>query len=154
MTRVQMPQFVKIPVTADCPNHTRSNITAGNHGMVIDEPRSRHGNDEGMLPLQALMASLASCTHVVANQIASELGIVFRDSHIAIEGTFDTRCYTGVAKVDPPFPEIDMTVTLATDATDAQLEDLKEQLRWRCPVAATFSGAGTKINETWNVSPP
>jgi putative redox protein len=153
MARVKMPQFVKIPVTADCSNPTRSDISAGKHSMIIDEPESRHGKDEGMLPLQALMASLASCTHVVANQIASELGIVFRDSHIAITGTFDTRCYTGEAKVDPPFPEIDLTVTLATDATDAQLEDLKQQLRWRCPVAATFSGAGTKINEIWNVSP-
>lgn len=153
MARVQMPQFVKIPVTAECPNPTRSDITAGNHSMIIDEPTSRHGNDEGMLPLQALMASLASCTHVVANQIASELGIIFRDSHIAVTGKFDTRCYTGETKVDPPFPEIEMTVTLATDATEAQLEDLKTQLRWRCPVAATFSGAGTRINETWNVTP-
>jgi putative redox protein len=143
----------QIPVTADCPNPTRSNIAAGKHTIIIDEPTSCNGNDEGMLPLSALMASLASCTRVVANQIASELGIVFRDSHIAVRGTFDTRCYTGEARGDPPFPEIDMTVTLATDATDEQLDDLKEQLRWRCPVAATFSGAGTKINETWNVTP-
>ena len=153
MARVQMPQFVKIQVTADCQNPTRSDITAGNHTIIIDEPASRHGNDEGMLPLQALMASLASCTHVVANQIASELGIVFRDSHIAVAGKFDTRCFTGETPVDPPFPEIDMIVTVATDATEAQLEDLKAQLRWRCPVAATFSGAGTKINEVWDVTP-
>ena len=66
MTRVQMPQFVKIPVTAECPNPTRSDITAGNHTMIIDEPASRHGNDEGMLPLQALMASLASCAILLA----------------------------------------------------------------------------------------
>ena len=32
------------------------------------------------------MASLASCTHVVANQIASELGIDFRDSYITATG--------------------------------------------------------------------
>jgi hypothetical protein len=51
MEPVQMPQFVKIPVTADCPNPTRSDITAGNHRMIIDERTSRHGNDEGMLPL-------------------------------------------------------------------------------------------------------
>ena len=98
MARVQMPQFVWIPVPAGCPNPTRSDITAGKQRIVIDEPTSRHGNDEGMLPLQALMASLASCTLVVANQIASELGIVFRDSHNAMTGTFDTRCYTGEAK--------------------------------------------------------
>lgn len=152
MARVQMPQFVKIPVTAECPNPTRSNITAGKHNLVIDEPPSRHGNDAGMLPLQALMAAFASCTNVVANQIASELGIVFRDSDIAVTGTFDTRCFTGETPVDPPFPEIDMSVTVATDATPAQLENLKAQLRWRCPVAATFIGAGTKINETWNVT--
>ena len=135
-----------------CPNPTRSDITAGNHTMIIDEPASRHGNDEGMLPLQALMASLASCTHVVANQIASELGIAFRDSHIAVTGKFDTRCFTGETPVNPPFPEIDMTVTVETDGTEAQLEDLKAQLRWRCPVAATFSGAGTKISEVWNIT--
>jgi len=154
MAKVKMPQFVKIPVTATCPNPTRSNITAGNHTMIIDEPASRHGNDEGMLPLQALMAALASCTHVVANQIASELGITFRDSDIAATGKFDTRCYTGEARVDPSFPEIDLTITLETDATDEQLEDLKEQLRWRCPVAATFACAGTKINEVWEVTRP
>ena len=151
MVQVQMPQFVTIPVAAECPNPTRSDITAGRHRLVIDEPPSRHGNDEGMLPLQALMASLASCTHVVANQIASELGISFRDSHIAVRGKFDTRCFTGAAKVSPPFPEIELTVTLKTDADEAQLEDLKAQLRWRCPVAATFAAAGTRINETWVV---
>ena len=91
MAKVKMPQFVKIRVTSSCPNPTRSDITAGNHTMLIDEPASRHGNDEGMLPLQALMAALASCTHVVANQIASELGITFRDSDIAATGKFDTR---------------------------------------------------------------
>jgi putative redox protein len=154
MAQVKMPQFVNIPVTAQCPNPTRSDITAGSHTMVIDEPPSRHGNDDGMLPLQALMAALASCTHVVANQIASELGVTFRDSHIAVTGKFDSRCFTGISPVDPPFPEIDMTVTVATDATDAQIEDLKTQLRWRCPVAATFSGAGTVINEVWEVTSP
>ena len=36
MARVQMPQFVKIPVTAEYPNPTRSDITSGKHTMVIE----------------------------------------------------------------------------------------------------------------------
>lgn len=145
------PQLLKIAVSADCPNPTRSDITAGKHGMIIDEPPDRHGNDEGMLPLQALMASLASCTHVIANKIASELGIVFRDSRIEVTGKLDPSGIAGTGQ-SFPFPEIDLAVTVETDADDGQLEDLKSQLRWRCPVAATFHAAGAKINETWNVS--
>ena len=154
MNKPVMPQFVKIPVTGECPNPTRTDITAGRHSLIIDEPPSRHGNDEGMLPLQALMAALASCTHVVANQIASELGIAFRDTHVSATGKFDTRCYTGEAKVDPPFPEIDLVIRVETDADEKILEELKSQLRWRCPVAATFTCAGTVINETWDVVRP
>jgi uncharacterized OsmC-like protein len=147
-------QFVDIKVSADCPNRTRSDIAAGRHKVVIDEPPARHGNDEGMLPLQALIASLASCSHVVASVTAREIGFNFIDSKIEVSGRFDTRCFTGDAQVTPLFTDITITVHARCDAGAEQFEDFKQQLRWRCPVFATFLAASTKIHENWLLDTP
>lgn len=145
----KMPQFVRIAVEGLCPNPTRTDIRAGRHEIVIDEPPIRHGKDEGMLPLQALMASFAACTHAVVNVIAQELKLDFRDSAVDVDAKFDTRGYTGDADVSPPFPEVDLTVKFSSTASVDDLEELKAQLRWRCPVSAQLRAAGTKINENW-----
>lgn len=150
---MDMPQTVRLKVSGAAQNTTRTDVTAGRHTFIMDEPAARHGNDEGMLPLQALMSSLAACTNVVAHWVAADLEIEIRDLKFDISAVLDTRSITGAEKVDPPFPEIDFAVEVATDAPADKIEALKEQLRWRCPVAATFHLAGTKINETWTVHP-
>lgn len=149
MGKMKMPQFVRIAVQGDCPNSTRMDIRAGRHTMIIDEPSQRHGGDEGMLPLEALMASFASCTHVVANTIARDMEIDFQNISIEADGKFDTRGYTGDANPAPPFPEIDLTIHYSSTATREQLSDLQEQLRWRCPVSALLRAAGVSIHENW-----
>ncbi len=148
---MEMPSNVTLRVSGRAPNATRTDTVAGSHALVMDEPQHRHGNDEGMLPLQALMCSLAGCTNVVANWIAGDLGIEIRDMSFDIAATLDTRSIAGVERVDPPFPEIDFAVEVTTTGTDDQIAELREQLRWRCPVAATFQLAGTTINESWTV---
>ncbi len=148
---MEIPDNVTLRVSGRAPNATRTDTVAGHHAFVMDEPQQRHGNDEGMLPLQALMCSLAGCTNVVANWIASDLGIDIRDMSFDIAATLDTRSITGAERVDPPFPEIDFAVEVTTTGTAGQIDELREQLRWRCPVAATFHLAGTAINERWTV---
>jgi uncharacterized OsmC-like protein len=148
---MKIPKYVIQRVSGRAVNATRTDTVTGNHTFTMDEPVARHGNDEGMLPLQALMCSLAGCTNVVANWIANDLGIEIRDMSFEIAGKLDTRSITGAERVDPPFPEIDFAVEVTTTGTEAQIDELREQLRWRCPVAATFNLAGTKINERWTV---
>ena len=148
---MKMPDSVTLRVSGRAPSATRTDTNAGRHALVMDEPEQRHGNDEGMLPLQALMCSLAGCTNVVANWIAGDLGIEIRDMSFDIAATLDTRSIAGVERVDPPFPEIDFAVEVTTTGTADQIDELREQLQWRCPVAATFHLAGTAINERWTV---
>ena len=148
---MEIPKNVTLRVSGHTANATRTDTTAGRHALVMDEPDDRHGNDEGMLPLQALMCSLAGCTNVVANWIADDLGIEIRDMSFDIAATLDTTSITGTGRVDPPFPEIDFAVEVTTTGTDQQIAELAEQLRWRCPVAATFHLAGTRIKERWTV---
>lgn len=148
---MKIPDNVILRVSGQTPNATRTDTVAGRHSFTMDEPKERHGNDEGMLPLQALMCSLAGCTNVVANWVAGDLGIEIRDLSFDIAATLDTRSITGAERVDPPFPEIDFAIEVTTTGTEDQIAELREQLQWRCPVAATFHLAGTKINETWTV---
>jgi len=146
-----MPRTVTIRVAADCPSGTRTDVAAGRHTMTMDEPPARHGRDEGLLPLQALMGSLCGCSNVVANWIAADLGIALSGMSFEVAATLDTNSITGKERSDPPFPEIELKVEVTATGTDAQIAALKEQLAWRCPVSATFRLAGTKIDETWTV---
>ena len=148
---MKMPDNVTLRVSGKTANATRTDTTAGRHTLVMDEPEFRHGNDEGMLPLQALMCSLAGCTNVVAHWIAGDLGIEIREMSFDIAATLDTRSITGIKTADPPFPEIDFAIEVTTTGTADQIAELQEQLRWRCPVAATFHLAGTVVNERWTV---
>lgn len=146
---MKMPRYVPIRVSAKCPSQTRTDITARQHAMVIDEPPARHGKDEGMLPLEALMASFAGCTNTIVNWTARDMGIELKDISIDITGTLDTNSVTGEAPADPPFPEIELKIELTTSATPEQMAALQKDLRWRCPVSATLRAAGSKINEDW-----
>ncbi len=148
---MKMPEKVPIRVTAVCPTQTRADVTARQHGIVIDEPEARHGTDAGMLPLEVLMASLAGCTNVIANWIARDMGIELHEVHVDVDATLDTRGITGDRQLAVPFPSIALKVALKTEASPEQMETLKEQLRWRCPVSATLRSAGSEIVETWDI---
>jgi len=149
MAQYRLPQYVWVKVEGRFPNPTRTDIVAGRHRLVLDELPSRRGNDDGMLPLQALMAALASCIHVAANAIAQEMHIEFTDSRIVADGKFDTRGFTGELETVLPLPEVDLTVSFSSTAQASEIEELRRQLRWRCPVSAQLRAAGTVINEDW-----
>jgi hypothetical protein len=51
-----------------------------------------------------------------------------------------------------PFPNLTLTVNVASDGNDTQLAQLQSDLYLRCPVTVIFTQAGTKIDATWNVT--
>jgi uncharacterized OsmC-like protein len=55
-----------------CPSPTLTKVSVRNFELLIDEPASNHGNDEGAQPLEYLLASLAGCSNVIINKIAAE----------------------------------------------------------------------------------
>lgn len=140
-----------VRISAVCHGLTRADITARQHSMVIDEPPVRHGQDTGMIPLEALMVSFAGCTNVIANRIAGEMGIELQDVRIDIRGMLDTRGIEGVEKLEVPFPEIFLNISLKTAASAEQMGKLKDDLRWRCPVSALLRAAGSTITESWDI---
>ena len=135
-------------------NATRTDMFAGpdnEFSVVMDEPPERHGNNEGMWPLHAFMSGYAGCTNVIMNIIAKELGITFSDIKFGISGYLDPRGYTGAEKLSIPFSKIRISIDGRASGNVDQIENLKSQLTWRCPAAATLYAAGIEIEEDWRL---
>ncbi|MCZ6453912.1 MAG: OsmC family protein [Alphaproteobacteria bacterium] len=146
-----MPAILKIRLKADCPTHSRTEISARQHKVLIDEPPSRNGTDLAQSPLETLLSSFLGCTNVVANVIAEEMGIVITEMELELVGHFDTQGFLGTAEIDTQFPQIELTADIKTDASPAQIDELKTRLAKRCPVSAILRKSGTEVIETWNI---
>lgn len=104
---------VAMIVTAESPSATRSDVRAGDHGLVIDEPPIRHGTDKGPTPLETLLASFAGCTNVILNRISAKQKITISDMKVRVTGHLDRRGIDGEAIVGNVFPEIELGMSAA-----------------------------------------
>ena len=145
---------IPVRVSAVAANATRTDIAAGRTGefrLICDEPPERHGNNEGMLPLEAFLSGYVACSHVIMNMIAAELDIRFDDVTLRATGYLNPKGYMGLEQIKTPFSRVTLQVTGKVAGDLARLDQLKSQLRWRCPAAATFESAGTEVQETWHL---
>jgi len=142
----------KVKVSGKAETAARSRFSAGNNEIVIDEPKERHGTDEGASPLEHLVAALCGCTNVISSRIADEMGIILQNSEIEAIADLDGAVLSG----DPyttVFPTVRLNVTTRTNASESQIEDLKQQLSARCPVAAMMRLSGAKMIDSWTLLP-
>lgn len=137
---------------AVCPNTTLTKVKVRDFEIIIDEPPSNHGNDEGAQPLEYLLASLAGCTNVIINKIAAENNIALLDMEVDVVGVCDTRGIFGQEQIKVPFPEVRLTIRGNTRNTEADMELLREQLAWRCPVKVIIKESGSEIKENWDIT--
>jgi len=137
---------------AVCPNPTLTKVSVRNFEVLIDEPPSNGGNDEGAQPLEYLLASLAGCTNVIINKIAAENKISLLDMEVDVVGVCDTRGIFGQEAVAVPFPEVRLTIRGTTRNLESEIDLLREQLAWRCPVKVIIKQSGSTIKETWDIT--
>lgn len=135
-----------------CPNPTLTKVSVRDFEILIDEPPSNHGNDEGAQPLEYMLASLAGCSNVIINKIASENNITLLDMEIDVVGVCDTRGIFGVELIKVPFPEVRLTIRGTTRNSEDDMELLRKQLAWRCPVKVIIQESGSVIKETWDIN--
>ncbi len=119
---------------------------------ISDEPTERGGTNEGMAPTEFFLASLVACTNVISHKIAKENGMKIESLDISLDAGFNRLGVTLQEEVDLPFPDINLSIEITTDATDAQLEILKRDLPRFCPVSKMIEQAGTRITSDWTVS--
>ncbi|WP_417811815.1 OsmC family protein [Thalassospira alkalitolerans] len=144
-----MPDLFKIDVKGKAITHARSEMVARGKVVATDEPPERGGTDLFATPLETMLSSFLGCTNVIANYVAGLLKMELRGLEFEVCGHFDTRGVFGKADIGTPFPVIELTVFVLTDAEDAQIEQLKTITGEKCPVSVLLRRAGCEIKENW-----
>ncbi|MGE0744802.1 MAG: OsmC family protein [Rhodospirillales bacterium] len=147
-----MPTRVPMRVAATCPTVARSDVRIRDFSLVIDEPVIRHGQDSGPTPMEVLMAALAGCTNVILNKICAERGVTLQNVSLDIVGMLDIRGINGVEKIETAFPEVRLNVTCTAHATPEAMNEIREELAWRCPASVVLRSQGAVFQENWNVT--
>lgn len=122
------------------PEGFRTDLLAGKHHWVADEPERVGGDDTGPTPYDLLSAALASCTTMTLQMYARRKGwplddVVTRVRHTRVHGE---DCAVDGAEPDH-VDHLDREVELRGDLTSEQRARLLE-IAERCPVHRSLHG--------------
>lgn len=118
----------------------RTEVTAGEHALVADEPAAVGGTNEGPSPYDLLSAALATCTSMTLKMYAGfkqlDLeSVTVRVVHDKIHARDCADCESPGGKID----EFRREISLEGKLDDAERRRLLE-IADRCPVHKTLHG--------------
>lgn len=143
-----MANKMNVQITGDSKG-MKTDIQAGKHTLIIDEPPKMGGKDSGPDPLSTFLGALAGCENVIANLVAKEIGFDLQGISFQIEGELDPRGLMGDKDVKPYFEKVNVEATVQTSETEERVKELQEKTDQRCPVFTTLKVAGTRMNVKW-----
>ena len=111
-----------------------SEAKAGECRVVLDQPSALGGTERGPRPGEVVLMALASCQEHTYRVHAALLGIPLEDIRVELEGLVDGRGFLGEESVAPGFSEVRGTVTIRSNASEAELDRLQEAVDRHCPV--------------------
>lgn len=114
----------------------RIDLAAGMHKIIIDQPPSGGGRDEGPSPLQVFLFALGGCLGAVGAIIAKQERIDLRGFDVEIEGDVDYDFLMGKTKEGRAgFTEIRVVVDIDADMSDEEKQDFLHRIDSRCPIS-------------------
>lgn len=126
---------MKFKINAKSNGGMKTEVKVRNFNIVLDEPKSFGGSDEGATPMEFVLASLAGCYTVVGKVVASELGFNLNGMSIDIEGEMNPARFVGKPTEDRAgFQGIDINLHVDADANQETLEKWVKLIEDRCPV--------------------
>ncbi len=116
----------------------RTELVAGGHGLVADEPGEVGGTDEGPSPYDLLAAALGACTAMTLRMYADRkewplVGATVRLTHHRCHAEDDARC----AEEDVGLDVLERRLELDGPLSEEQRRRL-EEIADRCPVSRTL----------------
>lgn len=120
----------------------RSQITAGNHTLIADEPKDAGGKDEGLSPYDLLLSALGACTAMTLRLYIERKKLPITDVEVML--TFDRihiddceSCSNEEKKGKKEIQQISRLIYVTGDVTEEQKERLL-YIAGRCPVHVTL----------------
>jgi uncharacterized OsmC-like protein len=120
----------------------RTQITAGGHQLIADEPKEVGGTDEGPSPYELLLAALGACTVMTLKMYVERKKLPITDVEVSL--TFDRihiddceSCVKEERLNDQEVQHISRLIYVTGDVTEEQKERLL-YIAGRCPVHVTL----------------
>jgi uncharacterized OsmC-like protein len=120
----------------------RTQITAGNHQLIADEPKEAGGTDEGPSPYELLLAALGACTAMTLKMYVGRKKLPVTDVEVLL--SFDRvhiddceSCVKEERSNDQEVQHISRLIYVTGDVTEEQKERLL-YIAGRCPVHVTL----------------
>jgi putative redox protein len=130
---------MSVPVIVRNHGTFRTEIEAGAHSIIADEPKSAGGNDEGPTPYDLLASALGACTSMTLHFYAKREGIPLEgvEATIANDRMYAKDCADCVT-TSGYIHRFDVKLKLLGNLTEEQREKLLSIAR-RCPVYKTLT---------------
>lgn len=154
MGNIKPKQVVTMNVQGRAVSQARTDITVRDLKIIVDEPEPRGGTNQGPTPTETVAVALTGCLNVMGHRCAERVGVDIQHLEIDVTAQFDRRGVSFEAEIAVPFPQIDVSLNLTTDAGDDKIDLLKSLLAKHCPVSTMLRQAGTQVNENWQITRP
>ncbi len=114
----------------------KSVVETGSFKMIIDEPESLGGTNQGAAPVEYLLAALAGCLNIVGYAVAREMNMPLKSLEINVEGDLNPARFMGMpTDARTGYQEVRVSLKPDTDADPSTLERWLSSLEERCPVS-------------------
>ena len=106
-----------------------------------DEPRGLGGDDTAPNPVEQLLGALGNCLAVGYAANATVAGIELKSLRIELEGDLDLHTFLGLKDGHAGFETIEASVSIDSDATDTQIQDLHDKVVSTSPVGHSLQAS-------------
>ena len=125
--------------TVDWNGGFRSEARIRDFGPIpSDEPKGLGGEDTAPNPVEQILAALGNCLAVGYAANASAAGIELKGLRIDLEGDLDLHTFLGLADDNAGYKTIEVYVSIDSDASTSQLEELHRKVVSTSPVGHTL----------------
>ena len=122
----------------------RSIAQIGDRQVVIDEPKSLGGTDQGPNPVEYLLAALGGCISILVSMFADRHKVELKGVKVHVEGDLDPDGFMEKnPDVRPGFQEIRYRIEIDSPSPAERIQALIEHVERVCPVKDTLTGVPT-----------
>jgi len=131
------PEKCRVEVHADSRlvEAFRSHAKTRDFEVIVDQPENMGSTNQGPRPSELLLAALAACHEVTYRLYADAMGIDLRSVAVSVTGVSDARGFFNVEEgIAAGFSEVYGEIKIESDATDEDIERLRQTVNRHCPV--------------------
>lgn len=130
----------KFTTSAIAESPTRTRVTTRQFKIIVDEPESLGGSDDGPNPVEYVLAAVSGCLNVVGHVVASEMKFRLKGLTIEAEGILNPARFQGTSNNERAgYKEIFIKLKPEADTDEQTLEKWKVAVCDRCPVSDNLS---------------